>query len=120
MDGREQNRRDISRARVKDVNVSILKSKEVEDYRRRKKNCWWSECTQMPLDMQATHVIINGLTNAELNEVVITMDRDEAPTESGITKIIDMLDEYLTLNPFLELNQTYRQSKGCQKGLEIS
>ena len=58
------------------------------------------------IDMQAAHDITNGITNAELNEVVITMDRDEAQTESGITKIIDMLDEYLTPNPFLNLVQT--------------
>ena len=72
------------------------------------------------IDMQAPHDITNGITNAELNEVVITMDRDEAQTESGITKIIDMLDEYLTPNPFLKLAQTYRQWKRCEKGPEIS
>ena len=49
--------------------------------------------------------------NAELNEVVDAMDRDEAHTECGITKLIDMLDYYLTSNPFLKLAQTYRQWK---------
>ena len=43
------------------------------------------------------------------------MDRDETQTESGITKLIDMLDEYLTPNPFLNLEQTYRQCKTREK-----
>ena len=94
-----------------------MKSTEVESYRRRKKNLlWWSECTLFPFGMQASHVIINGLTNAELIEVVIRRDRDEAHTKAGITKIIDMLDEYLTLNPFLKLAQPYRQRKRYEKG----
>ena len=65
-DGREQNRRDISRVMVKDENVPILKSTEVEEYRRwKKKLLWRSECTQILLDTQAPHVIMNGITNAE-------------------------------------------------------
>ena len=70
--------------------------------------------------MQAPHVIMNGIANAELNEVVITMNRDEAHTEDGITKIVDMLDEYLTPNPFLKLAQTYRQWKRFEMGPKIS
>ena len=58
---------------------------------------------------------MNGITNAVLNEIVNTLDRDDAQTESGITKIIDMLGEYLTLNPFLKLAQTYRQWKRCER-----
>ena len=63
---------------------------------------------------------MNGITTAELNEVDISMDRDEAHTESGITNISDVLDEYLTPNHFLELAQTYRQCKRCEKGPKIS
>ena len=108
LDEREQNRRAISRVGVKDVYVPILKSTEVEENRRWKENLlWWSEGTQTSLDMQAPHVIKIGITNAELNEVVMKIDRDEAQTKSGITKIIDLLlDEYLTPNPFLKMAQT--------------
>ena len=107
---REQNRRDTSRVRrMKDVNVLTLRSTILEKYRRWKKSLlWWSECTQIPLEPQATHVIMNRITNAELNEA-ITMDRDEAQTELGTKKVIVMLDEYLTPNPYLNLAQTYRQ-----------
>ena len=121
VDGREQNRREISRVRVKDVKVPISSSAEADEYRRWKNNLlWWSACTQITLEMQAPHVIMNGITTAELNEVDIRMDRDEAHTESGITSISDVLDEYLTPNRFLELAQIYRQCKKCEKGPMIS
>ena len=46
LDGREQNRRDISRVRV---NVPNLKSIELEENRGWKKSLlWWGECTQIP------------------------------------------------------------------------
>ena len=49
VDGRDQNRSRISRVSEKDVNVPILKSTEVEENRKWKKNLlWWSECTQIP------------------------------------------------------------------------
>ena len=63
---------------------------------------------------------MNGIISAGLNKIVFTMDRDETQTESGITKLIDMLDEYLTPNPFLKLEQTYRQCKTREKNPEKS
>ena len=51
VDGREDNMREISRVRVKDVDEQIFKSTEVKAYRRWKKNLlWWSECTEIPFE----------------------------------------------------------------------
>ena len=78
-DMREQNRRDTTKVRMKPVNVPTLNSMGLEENRRWKRSLrWWSECTQFPLEMQAPRVIMNWITNAELNEMVITMDRDKA------------------------------------------
>ena len=104
---RKQNTRDTTRVRMKDVNVPILKSTDLKEYRRWKKSLFcWRECTQITLEMRVPHIIMNVITNAELNEVVITMERDEAQTKFGITKTFDMLDRYLNPHPFLKCAQT--------------
>ena len=51
--------------------------------------------------------MLNDITNAELNRVVITVDRDEAQIKFGITKTFDMLDKYLNPHPFLKLAQIW-------------
>ena len=100
---REQKTRDTTRVRMKDANVPILKSTDLKEYRRWKKSLfWWSECTQIKLKMRVTHIIMNGITIAELKKVVITMERDEAQTKFGITETFDMLDKYLNPHPFLK------------------
>ena len=62
------------------------------------------------------HVIMNGLNNAELNEIVITKDRDKTQTELAQQKFFELSKGYLTSNPFLKLAMTHNQSKGCKNG----
>ena len=63
-----------------------MKSTEEESYRRWKKiYCGGVSVHNFHLEYRS-HVIINGLTNAELVEVVIRMDLNEALTKAQITK----------------------------------
>ena len=47
------------------------------------------------------HVIMNGITDAALNEIVITMDGDKAPTGLGPKKILEPLEECRAPSLFL-------------------
>ena len=58
---------------------------------------------------------MNGLTNAELNEIVFTVDQDEIQTEFGVKKMIEMIDEYFKPKAFLKWAQTHREWKSCEK-----
>ena len=57
----------------------------------------------------------DGTTDAEPSEVVITTNRDEPQTEFEIRKIIDLLDEYLTLHLYLNWRKITDNGKDAEE-----
>ena len=56
--------------------------------------------------MQAPHVVMNEITNPELNENVVNMDREDAHSEEAIRCLLTVLEDYVTPNQYSKLEET--------------
>ena len=56
--------------------------------------------------MQAPHVVMNEISNPELNEIVVNMDREDTHSEEAIRCLLTFLEDYVTPNQYSKLEET--------------
>ncbi len=73
----------------------------MDEYRRWKRDVdLWMELTKIEKPKQASHIILSGIQNAEIKDVVATIPKSRHTTDNGMMILLQTMDKHFMPNTF--------------------